>query len=69
MKNQPIPYSFEEKAKHLLQYLYENGGQEYKSHDLNSQTDSPIVYSFKEEFERIIEYLLDNGWIDCKKQS
>src|SRR5437868_7552689 len=31
LTNQEIPYSFEERARHLLQYLYDNGGKEYKS--------------------------------------
>jgi hypothetical protein len=69
LRNQPIPYAFEERAKHLLQYLYDNGGKEYKNHNLNSDKDSPITYSSKDEFERIIEYLLDNQWINCEKET
>lgn len=69
LKTQPIPYSFEGRARHLLQFLYDNGGKEYKSHNLNSDRDSPITYSSRDEFERIIEYLLDNDWADCKKET
>src|SRR4051812_25875800 len=45
LNDQNIPYSFEERARHLLQYLYDNGGKEYKSYNINSDTDSPITYS------------------------
>lgn len=57
LMNQEIPYSFEERARHLLQYLYENGGKEYMSFNLNSSNDSPITYSSMDEFERILRYL------------
>jgi hypothetical protein len=66
LKNQPIPYSFEEKVNHLLQYLYDNGGTEYKSQDFDSEMDAPITFSSQEEFERIIECLLENEWIRYK---
>jgi hypothetical protein len=69
LKTQPIPYLFEDRARHLLQFLYDNGGKEYKSHNLNSDRDSPITYSSRDEFERIIEYLLDNEWIDCENET
>lgn len=66
LKNQPIPYSFEEKTVHFLQYLYDHSGKEYQSHDFYSDIDAPITYSSQDEFERIIEYLLENGWIRSK---
>ncbi len=69
LKTQSIPYTFEDKAKHLLQFLYDNGGKEYRSHDLNSDKDSPISYSSREDFENIIAYLLDNKWIDCENET
>ncbi len=68
LKTQPIPYTFEDRAKHLLRFLYDNGGKEYKSYNLNSDKDSPITYSSKDEFERIIKYLLDNDWIGFEKE-
>ena len=66
LKNQPIPYSFEAKSNHFLQYLYDNGGKEYKSQDFDSEMDAPITFSSRDEFERIIEHLLENEWI-CSK--
>ena len=66
LKNQPIPYSFEEKSNYFLQYLYDHGGKEYQSHDIYSDIDAPITYSSQDEFERIIEYLLENGWVRSK---
>src|SRR5690348_1422184 len=66
LKNQGVPHSFEDKAIHLLKYLYDNGGKEYKSHNFDTEMDAPITYSSREEFERIIEYLSDNDFIDYK---
>lgn len=56
------------RAKHFLQYLYDNGGKEYKSHFVDSNTDSPITYSSKDEFERIITFLDSEGWITYEKK-
>lgn len=64
--NQEIPYAFEERARHLLKYLYDNGGKEYKSFNLNSSNDSPITYSSIDEFERIIRYLESESHIQSK---
>ncbi len=63
LNNQNIPYEFEERGIYFLQYLYDNGGKEHKSHNLNSDSDSPITYSSKEEFERIITFLKNENWI------
>ena len=62
-----IPYDFEGRARHLLQYLYDHGGKEYKSFDMDSRTDISITYSSKDEFERIIKFLESEGFIKCGK--
>lgn len=62
--NQHIPYSFEEKSKHFLQYLYNNGGQFYKPTNINSDNDAAISYSSRQEFENLIYYLEKDGNID-----
>ncbi len=57
-KTVEIPISFEEKWRHLLEYLFETGGNESKTFTLNSFKDYPITYSPEpEEFYRIIEHL------------
>ena len=63
LMNQEIPYCFEERGRHLLQYLYDNGGKEYESFNLNSSNDSPITYSSMDEFERIIRYLESENFV------
>lgn len=62
--NQNIPYSFEEKSKHFLQYLYNNRGKFYNPSNINSDNDAAIVYSSKHEFENIIYYIEKDGSID-----
>ena len=69
LKEQPIPYTFLDKANHFLQFLYDNGGKEYKGYNLNSDNDSPITYSSRDEFERIIKYLLENNWIVVESET
>ena len=62
--NQNIPYSFEEKSKHLLQYLYDHGGKFYNPTNIDSDNDAPIAYSSKTEFENILYYLEKDRNID-----
>ncbi|MEO6330288.1 MAG: hypothetical protein ABIO55_15245 [Ginsengibacter sp.] len=69
LRDQEIPYGFEERAKHFLQYLYDNGGKEYKSHIMDSEIDSSITYSSRDEFERIIAFLESEGWITYKSKT
>lgn len=57
-KSLEIPNTFDEKWRHLLDYLYEKGGKESKTFPLNSLTDYTITYSPNpEEFNRIVEHL------------
>jgi hypothetical protein len=63
LNDQDIPYGFEERARHFLQFLMDNGGKEYRSHNLNSANDSAITYSSPDEFERIIRFLKGEGWL------
>ncbi|WP_158860998.1 hypothetical protein [Lunatibacter salilacus] len=57
-KSVEVPFSFEEKCRHLLEYLYEAGGKESKTFNLNSLVDYTITYSPNpDEFNRIIEHL------------
>jgi hypothetical protein len=65
LENQPVPYAFEEKARHFLQYLYDNGGKTYKEHHLTSSNAAPIVYASAEEFDRIMRYVREEGWVAC----
>jgi hypothetical protein len=67
LKDQHIPYGFEARARHLLQHLYNHGGKEYQTHNLNSSIDGPITYSSQDEFIRILRYLKSEGLIDHAK--
>jgi hypothetical protein len=66
LKNQEIPYGFEERARYLLQYFYDHGGKEYEEFDMDSDTASPIVYASRDQFERIMKYLMSEGSIDYR---
>ena len=66
LNNQEIPYAFQERARHFLKYLYDNGGNEYKEHDLSSAGDNAITYSSPDEFARIIKFLKEKEWIDYR---
>lgn len=59
-KSIEVPSSFEEKWRHLLEYLYEAGGKESKTFTLNSLVDYTITYSpYTDDFEfiRIVDHL------------
>jgi len=68
LMQQNIPYAFQERAIHFLKYLYDNGGREYKSFDIDSKRDCYIAYTSSEEFDRIIKYLKSENWIDPGQQ-
>jgi len=64
LKDQDIPYAFDAKCRHFMQYLYNHGGEEHAEHDMDSNRDSPITYSSMEEFERILKVLKKREYID-----
>jgi hypothetical protein len=68
LKQQNIPYAFDARAKHFLKYLYDNGGKEYKSFDIEGQRDRYIAYASLDEFGRIMKYLKMENWIDPGQQ-
>lgn len=56
-KDFDYPKEFRPKAFYFLNYLYQNGGKEYKSFSLNPN-HYPLSYSQNyDEFQRIIEFL------------
>ena len=60
IKNMSYPKSFKEKCRHLLKYIYDRGGIDFKFFTFNSIKDYPICYSDDhEDFKRIMEYLED----------
>ena len=61
------PMTFNDKSQHLLKYLYDHGGNENVSFQLNSTKDFPLAYAEPEEFSRIIGFLEKNNWIDIRK--
>ncbi|GGA90155.1 hypothetical protein [Puia dinghuensis] len=65
---QNIPYAFEAKARHFLKYLYDDGGKEFKSFDLNARLVSTIAYATPNEFERIVEFLKAEYWVEIRQE-
>lgn len=69
IKNHTHPSGFQEKAKHMLRYLYNKGGKEYHEFNLQSRVDFTLCYaSDVEEFNRImksleVKYLIE--WKDA----
>ena len=58
------PKDFKQKTYYFLNYLYNNGGNEYKSFILTIN-DYPLLYAIDlNEFKRIIEYLEDNLFVN-----
>lgn len=67
IKNIKYPKSFKEKYRHLLKYMYDRGGNDFKTFLLSSTRDYPICFSDdREEFQRIMEYLEKNYLIEWK---
>lgn len=71
-KSIEVPSSFEEKWRHLLEYLYETGGKESKTFTLNSSIDYTITYSPNNndfEFVRIVDHLKLLNYITYKSKN
>jgi len=67
--DQDIPYSFDDRVRHLLQYLYDEGGKkERRTHDMFSTSDCPIVYSSPEQFEKIVAELETEDLVTYNKR-
>ena len=65
IKNIQYPKSFKEKCLHLLKYMYDNGGNDFKSFDFFNMRDYPICYAEGlEQFSKILSYLNDNYLIN-----
>ncbi|HMK18185.1 MAG TPA: hypothetical protein VK492_08300 [Chitinophagaceae bacterium] len=64
LKDQDVPYAFDAKCRHFLNYLYQHGGEQHAEHDIDSNKDSPITYSSVEEFERVVKVLKKRRHID-----
>jgi hypothetical protein len=59
-----IPSNFKQKSYFLLNYLYENGGSEYKKFVLFPGNEYPLAYSTdSDEFIRILDKLDDDGLV------
>ncbi|HMQ79325.1 MAG TPA: hypothetical protein PKE39_09260 [Ignavibacteria bacterium] len=64
-KDFEYPKNFKEKSLKFMNYLYENGGDEYKSFTIRPTIDFPLAYALNgDEFTRILtkldrEYILE----------
>jgi len=69
MKNLKYPQTKKEKAKHLLKYLYDKGGQDLKKFTLSASGDQTIAYTNDHvEFSTIMDFLKSQYYIDWKNQ-
>ena len=70
LKNYKYPKTTREKAKHLLRYLYDKGGNDLKKFTLSSYSDRAIAYANdSEEFNSIMNFLQQQSflnWNDAK---
>lgn len=65
IKNYPTPKTIKEKIRHLLHYLYKNGGADYAEFTLSSLRDYPLVYATgEEEFNKIMKHLQEKYFIN-----
>jgi hypothetical protein len=65
IKNINYPKTFKEKCHHLLKYLYNRDGKNFKTFSFNSTKDYTICFADNhEEFQRIMEYLEKNFLIE-----
>lgn len=56
----PHPKKINEKGLHLLKYMYNRGGSEYKDFDFHAHNDYPLCYCVDEdEFDRVMHNLYD----------
>jgi hypothetical protein len=61
LSNITYPKAFKEKTKHFLKFIYEKGGNDFKTFDINNNRDYPICYcENEEELSRILDYLEEN---------
>lgn len=69
LKNIDYPKSFKEKSYHLLKYMYEKGGNDYKSFDFYNERDYPICYSNDlDEFSKVIDKLKEKYLINFNSE-
>lgn len=61
------PTSFEEKCRHFLKYIYQDGGKENREFEFISTRDFPLAFAAPEEFKRIIDQLDQDRSISIKK--
>lgn len=67
LKNVPYPKSFKEKCRHLLKFMYDQGGNDFKSFNFINTNDYPICFAEgHEEFSKIIEHLEKDYLVEWK---
>lgn len=67
LKNVPYPKSFKEKCRHLLKFMYDQGGNDFKSFRFTNTNDYPICFGEDHaEFSKIIEHLEKNYLLEWK---
>lgn len=65
IKNIKYPKSFVEKCNHLLKYIYNNGGNDFKEFKFLGSKDYPLAFADnQEEFNKIIKHLEKNFFIE-----
>jgi hypothetical protein len=65
----PYPKTFKEKVHHLLKYMYEKGGKDFKSFTFITSNDYPICFCENhDEFRKVMEHLKDRYFIKCQNE-
>ena len=68
IKNLNIPRSFKEKCRHLLKFIYDKGGKDFKPVSFFNQYDYTLCYSEDiDEFDRVMNYLYENVFLNWEE--
>ena len=67
-KSLNIPYSFEERCRWFLQYLYDKTGKDFRSISFNTWSDCGLTYSGPDEFKRIVKFLASEELIEWESE-
>lgn len=67
IRNIQFPKSFKEKCHHLLKFMYDKGGNDFKDFNFNSNRDYPLCFADDQaQFRKIMGYLEENYLLKWK---
>jgi len=69
IKTIPYPKTFKEKVFHLMKFMYDKGGNDFKTFTFITSNDYPICYcEDHDEFRKVMEHLKDRYFIKCRNE-